>query len=57
MAWFNSEDVSINDIEIETRDAKRGHWALPLDQRIAPSDWRKGERHMDRNTFPKVERR
>jgi endonuclease YncB( thermonuclease family) len=43
-AWFNSEyahDESLYLLEGEARDAKRGLWALPLDERIEPWVFRK----------------
>jgi endonuclease YncB( thermonuclease family) len=43
-AWFNSEyahDQTLYLLEGEARDAKRGLWALPLDERIEPWEFRK----------------
>jgi endonuclease YncB( thermonuclease family) len=43
-AWFDSEyskDSALYDEENRARDRKRGLWALPLKDRIAPSAWRR----------------
>lgn len=39
-----SKDDLLFDEESAARDAKRGLWALPLSQRVAPSEWRKEKR-------------
>jgi endonuclease YncB( thermonuclease family) len=46
-AWFNSRYARgpmLYDVEQEARDAKRGLWALPLQDRIEPWEWRKRKR-------------
>jgi endonuclease YncB( thermonuclease family) len=43
-AWFYSEfarSPDLYEVEQEARDAKRGLWALPLQDRIEPWEWRK----------------
>jgi len=43
-AWFYSEfahSPALYDVEQEARDAKRGLWALPLQDRLEPWEWRK----------------
>lgn len=43
-AWFLSaytKDETLFYVEEEARDAKRGLWALPLDQRVEPWEWRR----------------
>jgi len=47
MVWFDSASAPDNLLEMyeeEARDAKRGLWALPLEERVAPWDWRKDQR-------------
>jgi len=47
MAWFDSESAPDNLLvsnEEEARDAKRGLWALPLEERVPPWEWRKEPR-------------
>jgi endonuclease YncB( thermonuclease family) len=47
-AWFYSEYArteALYKIELEARDAKRGLWALPLQDRIEPWEWRKRAQH------------
>lgn len=47
MAWFDSESAAndyLFDLEEEARTAKRGLWALPLEKRVQPRDWRDGVR-------------
>jgi endonuclease YncB( thermonuclease family) len=42
-AWFYSEYASTDalyDLEQEARNAKRGLWALPLQDRLEPWEWR-----------------
>jgi endonuclease YncB( thermonuclease family) len=44
-AWFYSEYASteaLYDVEQQARNAKRGLWALPLQDRLEPWEWRKG---------------
>jgi endonuclease YncB( thermonuclease family) len=47
MAWFDSASAP-NDLlvseEVEARDAKRGLWALPIEQRVPPWEWRHEKR-------------
>jgi endonuclease YncB( thermonuclease family) len=47
MAWFDSasapDDLLVGN-EDEAREAKRGLWALPSEQRVPPWDWRKEPR-------------
>jgi len=47
MAWFDSvsaaDDLLVS-TEEEAREAKRGLWALPLEQRVPPWEWRKEQR-------------
>lgn len=47
MAWFDSasapDDLLLSN-ENEARDAKRGLWALPLEERVPPWEWRKEKR-------------
>ncbi len=47
MAWFDAVSAP-NDLlfanEEEAREAKRGLWALPLEDRVPPSQWRKEQR-------------
>jgi endonuclease YncB( thermonuclease family) len=43
-AWFYSEFArtpALYDVEQEARAAKRGLWALPLEDRIEPWEWRR----------------
>ncbi|HEV8334541.1 MAG TPA: thermonuclease family protein [Steroidobacteraceae bacterium] len=43
-AWFYSEYASteaLYDVEQQARNAKRGLWALPLQDRLEPWEWRK----------------
>lgn len=47
MAWFDSASAPDNLLvayEEEAREEKRGLWALPLDQRVAPWEWRAEQR-------------
>ena len=47
MAWFDSQsapDNLLNEYEREATEAKRGLWALPLEDRVPPWDWRKEKR-------------
>jgi endonuclease YncB( thermonuclease family) len=47
MAWFDSASAPSSLLtadEEEAREAKRGLWALPLDERIPPWDWRHEKR-------------
>ena len=47
-AWFYSEYASteaLYDVEQEARNAKRGLWALPLQDRLEPWEWRKRAQH------------
>lgn len=47
MAWFDSvyaPDNYLEPSEEEAREAKRGLWALPLDDRVPPWEWRKEPR-------------
>ncbi|WP_312146033.1 MULTISPECIES: thermonuclease family protein [Stutzerimonas stutzeri subgroup] len=37
-----NRDKSLLQVEAEARKAKRGLWALPESERVAPWDWRKG---------------
>jgi endonuclease YncB( thermonuclease family) len=47
MAWFDSasapNDLLVSDEE-EAREGKVGLWALPVEERVAPWEWRKEER-------------
>jgi micrococcal nuclease len=43
-AWFDSEyskDAVLYEEENEARNRKRGLWALPLEDRVVPSSWRR----------------
>jgi endonuclease YncB( thermonuclease family) len=47
MAWFDSRsapDDLLFGYEDEAREASRGLWTLPKEQRIAPWEWREGQR-------------
>ena len=47
MAWFDpeySQNESLYLLETEARDHKKGLWALPLDQRVEPWEWRNRRR-------------
>lgn len=47
-AWVyrqHSWDRSLLAVEADARAAKRGLWALPEAERVAPWDWRKGTKH------------
>jgi len=47
MAWFDSEfapSETLYLVEEEAREAKRGLWALPLEDRVPPWEWRKEPR-------------
>lgn len=47
MAWFDSASAPDNLLvanEEEAREAKRGLWALPLEERVPPWEWRKEQR-------------
>ncbi len=47
MAWFDSASAPDNLLDLyqeEAREAKRGLWALPLDERVSPWEWRKEQR-------------
>jgi endonuclease YncB( thermonuclease family) len=47
LAWFDSasapDDLLVSNEE-EAREAKRGLWALPLEERVPPWEWRKEQR-------------
>ena len=47
MGWFDSthgRNSELFELETEARDAKMGLWALPLDKRVPPWEWRHEER-------------
>ncbi len=47
IAWFDSASAPDNLLvsnEDEAREAKRGLWALPLEERVPPWEWRKEQR-------------
>jgi endonuclease YncB( thermonuclease family) len=47
MAWFDTVSAPDNLLDLyqeEARDAKRGLWALPLEERVPPWEWRKEQR-------------
>jgi endonuclease YncB( thermonuclease family) len=47
-AWFYAEfahGAALYDVEQDARNAKRGLWALPLDDRLEPWVWRERARH------------
>lgn len=47
MAWFDPEyahDESLYLLENEAREQKKGLWALPLDKRLEPWEWRRRKR-------------
>lgn len=47
MAWFDSASAPDNLLDLyqeEAREAKRGLWALPLEARVPPWEWRKEQR-------------
>jgi endonuclease YncB( thermonuclease family) len=47
MAWFDSASAPDNLLDWyqdEAREAKKGLWALPLDERVPPWEWRKEQR-------------
>jgi endonuclease YncB( thermonuclease family) len=47
MAWFDSVSAPDNLLvlfEEGARDAKRGLWALPMEDRVPPAEWRKEQR-------------
>jgi endonuclease YncB( thermonuclease family) len=47
-AWFYAEfahGAALYDVEQDARNAKRGLWALPLDDRLEPWLWRERARH------------
>jgi len=47
LAWFDSASAPDNLLDLyqeEAREARRGLWALPLEDRAPPWDWRKDQR-------------
>jgi endonuclease YncB( thermonuclease family) len=47
MDWFDTVSAPDNLLSLyedEARDAKRGLWALPVEQRVQPSEWRHEQR-------------
>lgn len=40
-----NQDKSLLQVEAEARAARRGLWALPESERVAPWDWRKGRKN------------
>jgi endonuclease YncB( thermonuclease family) len=47
MAWFDSASAPDNLLDLyqeEARDQKRGLWALPIEERVPPWEWRKEPR-------------
>lgn len=47
MAWFDSASALDNLLDLyqeEAREDKRGLWALPLEERVPPWEWRKEQR-------------